>query len=44
MERCEIRRPLGLGRIVAKLNDRLPVVIAPEDRERWLSDPGPETY
>lgn len=25
--------------LVRKLHDRMPVVIAPEDRERWLSDP-----
>lgn len=27
--------------LVSKLHDRMPVVIAPEDRERWLSDPDP---
>jgi putative SOS response-associated peptidase YedK len=27
--------------LVAKLHDRMPVVIAPEDRERWLKGPNP---
>jgi putative SOS response-associated peptidase YedK len=27
--------------LVAKLHDRMPVVIAPEDRERWLKGPEP---
>jgi putative SOS response-associated peptidase YedK len=27
--------------LVAKLHDRMPVVIAPEDRERWLKGPDP---
>jgi putative SOS response-associated peptidase YedK len=27
--------------LVAKLHDRMPVVIAEADRERWLSDPDP---
>jgi putative SOS response-associated peptidase YedK len=27
--------------LVSKLHDRMPVVIAPEDRERWLADPDP---
>ena len=25
--------------LVSRLHDRMPVVIASEDRERWLSDP-----
>jgi putative SOS response-associated peptidase YedK len=28
--------------MVARLHDRMPVVIAPEDRERWLKGPVPE--
>ncbi len=28
--------------LVAKLHDRMPVVIAPEDRERWLTGPDPQ--
>ncbi len=26
---------------MAKLHDRMPVVVAPEDRDRWLSDEDP---
>src|SRR5215203_7266188 len=28
--------------LVAQLHDRMPVVIAPEDRERWLKGPNPK--
>jgi putative SOS response-associated peptidase YedK len=28
--------------LVARLHDRMPVVIAPEDRERWLKGPDPQ--
>jgi putative SOS response-associated peptidase YedK len=28
--------------LVATLHDRMPVVIAPEDRERWLKGPDPQ--
>src|SRR5215207_859521 len=28
--------------LVARLHDRMPVVIAPEDRERWLKGPNPK--
>jgi putative SOS response-associated peptidase YedK len=27
--------------LVGRLHDRMPVVIAPEDRERWLKGPNP---
>src|SRR5215213_10386019 len=28
--------------LVAELHDRMPVIIAPDDRERWLKGPNPE--
>jgi putative SOS response-associated peptidase YedK len=28
--------------LVAELHDRMPVIIAPDDRERWLKGPKPE--
>ena len=28
--------------LVAELHDRMPVIIAPEDRERWLKGPSPQ--